>query len=357
MSSNCMYGPAHPGTAMAVRSKRGALLGWVCPDHYREHKKVLVDNGYHFWTPGELLARGEGGRAFAQGDNADMPPGAEWEGETNGGKGHEGRVSASVDTSGTEEQQFVEHEHPGGDKARLGTPSERDADRDAGRQPHGSTQAGRLADSGRQLASGDAGAETKELETVSSREAPGQRGLPSAATRSQAVALPDWPTWAQGAGHLTLTTEQRAILQDPFRDGEITIRYDGVVYAPWRRYWSRMIEAFAPAVPAVIPIDNPRFQGSEIVVGVVMVCGGTFIGKAWGSHRLEGDNDKMSVGDRIESAISDAVAKIGKRLNMGEDLWDDNYRAYWKSQHAESYTKGNRTYWRRRPVASMEEHE
>lgn len=154
-----------------------------------------------------------------------------------------------------------------------------------------------------------------------------------------------------------MTEAQRDILQKPFADEEITIRYDGVVYAPWRRYWSRMIEAFAPAVPAVIPVDSPRFQGTEIVVGVVMVVSGTYIGKAWGSHRLEGENDRMSVGDRIESAISDAIAKIGKRLNMGEDLWDDSFRDYWKSQYAEEYRKGNRAYWRRRPVAKMEEHE
>lgn len=118
-----------------------------------------------------------------------------------------------------------------------------------------------------------------------------------------------------------------------------------------------MVDAFAPFVPSVIPIDSPRFQGSEIVVGVVMVCEGKFIGKAWGSHRLEGENDRMSVGDRVESAISDAIAKIGKRLNMGEELWDDSFRDYWKSQYAESYERKGRTYWRRRPVAKVEEHE
>lgn len=154
-----------------------------------------------------------------------------------------------------------------------------------------------------------------------------------------------------------LSGTQRNILCKPFDDDEITIKYDGVVYAPWRRYWTRMVEAFAPAVPSIIPIDNPRFQGAEIVVGVVMVVEGKFIGKAWGSHRLEGENDRMTVGDRIESAISDAIAKIGKRLNMGEDLWDDSYRDYWKSQYAETYIKNNRTYWRRRPVRKVEEHE
>lgn len=163
--------------------------------------------------------------------------------------------------------------------------------------------------------------------------------------------------WTHGAGYLQLTEEQREILQQPFADSEITIRYDGVVYAPWRRYWTRMVRAFAPFVPSVVPVDSPRFQGTEIVVGVVMVVSGTFIGKAWGSHRLEGENDRMSVGDRIESAISDAISKIGKRLNMGEDLWDDTFRDYWKSQYAESYQNRGRTYWRRRPVEKMEEHE
>lgn len=164
----------------------------------------------------------------------------------------------------------------------------------------------------------------------------------------------EWPGWTQGAGFLQLTEDQRAILQQPFPDTEITIRYDGVVYAPWRKYWSRMVRAFAPLVPSVIPVDSPRFEGSEIVVGVVVVVGGTFVGKAWGSHRLEGDNDKMSVGDRIESAISDAISKIGKRLDMGESLWNDQYRDWWKSQYAESYKSAKgRLYWRRKPVVTM----
>lgn len=118
-----------------------------------------------------------------------------------------------------------------------------------------------------------------------------------------------------------------------------------------------MVKAFHPYVPSIIPIDNPRFQGQEIIVGVVMVVGGKFIGKAWGSHRLEGQNDRMAVGDRIESAISDAISKIGKRLDMGELLWDDNFRDYWKSQYAESYTNRGRTSWRRKVSAPVEEHE
>lgn len=114
-----------------------------------------------------------------------------------------------------------------------------------------------------------------------------------------------------------------------------------------------MVQAFEPQVPSVIPIDSPRFQGQEIIVGVVMVVGGKFIGKAWGSHRLEGNNDKMTMGDRVESAISDAISKIGKRLDMGEALWDESFRDYWKAQYAESYTNRGRTYWRRKAVVTV----
>lgn len=118
-----------------------------------------------------------------------------------------------------------------------------------------------------------------------------------------------------------------------------------------------MVKAFHPAVPSIIPIDNPRFQGQEIIVGVVMAIQGKFIGKAWGSHRLEGQNDRMAVGDRIESAISDAISKIGKRLDMGEQLWDDQFRDWWKSQYAESYQSRGRTYWKRRPVTPAKQPE
>lgn len=143
------------------------------------------------------------------------------------------------------------------------------------------------------------------------------------------------------------------MLQRPFDENDITIRYDGVVYVPWRRYWKRIVQAFEPLIPSIVPVGDPKVLGQEIVVGVVMVVGGKFIGKAWGSHRLEGQNDRMAYGDRIESAISDAVSKIGKRLDMGEELWDETFRDYWKSQFAEEVTIRGRKQWRRKAVVTV----
>lgn len=335
MNSNCMHGAAHPGEYRAVRNKRGATLGWVCELHYQKHHKVLEDNGYHFRTADELMARGE----------------------QHGGRLETGTAPASMDTLSPTEQQQPEYEYPGWDQETAQPPSELSARRNVDGRPLRGVQNGR--DSHREPESSfiSAPPAQKELETLPSRETASSRGLPTRTTEATAVVTPEWPAWTEGAGHLTLTADQQATLMRPFRDEEITIRYDGVVYAPWRRYWSRMIDAFSPHLPSILPVDNPRFHGTEIVVGVVMVVEGKFIGKAWGSHRLEGENDRMSVGDRIESAISDAIAKIGKRLNMGEELWDDSFRDYWKSQYAESYQKGNRTYWKRRPFEPVEEHE
>lgn len=330
---NCMYGPPHVGQHVACRNKAGRTVGWLCALHYKNHEKALLGNGYHFRTIEELRARGE----LDEHDRAAGPT-------------EEGMVLQPEP-----EPQQSGDDDSGGDSPTTELARERPAGSDNGGGQYGGQTDQSAGGSRGTVARRQICPPQKELETATQG---GGNSLPGVQDRTgiaPAVTTPDWPAWTQGAGHLSLTAVQRQTLQSPFDDNDITIRYDGVVYVPWRKYWSRMCLAFEPLVPSVVPIDNPRFQGTEIIVGVVMVCGGQFIGKAWGSHRLEGDNDKMAVGDRIESAISDAIAKIGKRLNMAEDLWDDQFRDWWKSQYAESYKnhKG-RINWRRKPVVAVD---
>ena len=333
--SNCMYGAAHFGDYAALRSKVGRTLGWLCAPHFREYEKDLLKRGYHFRTLDELRARGE-----------------LYEEDTTRQSRSEGLVHEPEP-----QQQQLNSDDTGWDQEEVQLAHERAAGGNFGWGSHGSA-AGRPAESTGNAASHGQIQEAKEImETRPTGAGTESGGLPDRTPGTPTRGELDWPAWTEGAGYLSLTQEQREILQRPFGDNDVTIRYDGVVYAPWRKYWSRMIKAFAPFVPSIIPVGNPQMMGQEIVVGAVMTCQGRFIGKAWGSHRLEGQNDRMAYGDRIESAISDAISKIGKRLNMGEQLWDDAYRDYWKSLYAESYTSKGRIYWRRKAVVAVEEHE
>lgn len=330
--SSCMYGAAHVGDAVAVRSKVGRTVGWLCVQHFELHERELLNNGYHFRTTQEMIARGE----------------------LDGGESTPRTGGTDVAEIPAPEQQQLGSDGASGDSEAIKLAHGGSLRCDARGGSHGSTTTRLVESPNRGNAGWQAGPAQKELETraagTPARDARVENGERPPTGRGEL----DWPAWTDGAGHLTLTEQQREILQSPFADSDITIRYDGVVYVPWRKYWSRMYQAFAPYVPSVIPIDNPKVQGQEIIVGVVMVCAGQFIGKAWGSHRLEGQNDRMAYGDRIESAISDAIAKIGKRLNMGEDLWDEEFRAYWVSQYAEQYTNRGRTSWRRKPLLPAE---
>jgi hypothetical protein len=327
VNSNCMYGEAHAGAEIAVRNKTGRTIGWLCAHHYKQHDKTLTANGYHFRTREELQARGE----------------------PNGGEGQATGATESVDETSTPQSQQPRNHDTSGHTPAVESPHERPFHRDAREGPLYGAPARRDQSSGGDTAHTQVRSSPQELEARAAGAGDSDGAVQGGTARTPYQLKSEWPEWTQGAGYLTLTPEQRDILQAPFRDEDITIRYDGVVYVPWRKYWSRMVKAFAPLVPSVIPVDSPRFQGSEIVVGVVIVVGGQFVGKAWGSHRLEGANDKMSVGDRIESAISDAIAKIGKRLDMGEQLWDEQFRAYWQSTYAEQYVNRGRSSWRRKP--------
>ena len=332
--NTCMYGKPHTADVVAVRGSVGNTVGWLCAAHYKQHEHALLQSGYHFRTRQELAVRGE-----LTDDEQQTAPA--W---------------ADVAALPVAESQFSPPDdsrpYPAGPELEPATA----VYRDPGRRSYGGATVGPAA-SERRLVTAPKDHQAQEIvETSPDGTAATGGGLQNRRPDAGGGLDPQWPTWAAGAGHVQLTAAQRAILQEPFQDHEISIRYDGVVYAGWRRYWSRMVRAFAPSVPAVVPVDSPREHRGEVIIGVVMLVDGKFIGKAWGSHRLQGQNDRMSFGDRIESAISDAIAKIGKRLDMGEALWDEQFRAYWMSLYAYEEGEGHRKTWKRRAV-HIEEHE
>lgn len=322
----CMYGTPHAGDAFVVRNKLGKTISGLCSSHYEHHYTDLLKRGFYCHSAEEMQARGE--------EHCH----------------HDGREDAGTNLA-EESGQPREHDYvddPGLGETQFGAPQLQPVlagalPRTPGDLARGNDQADRASAPGPNYQLAKAGVADGQLDL----RAPG-RGA-SAGGRGRAGPDPrDAFAWWHGAGQLTLTPEQRDILEAPFDDAEVTIRYDGVVYAPWRRYWARMVRAFAPFVPAILPLGDPKTVGDSITVDVVMVCNGMFIGRAWGSHRSEGENTKMAQGDRIEAAISDGLSKIGKRLNMGEALWTEEYRDYWKSQYAECYETKRGPRWRRK---------
>jgi hypothetical protein len=98
--------------------------------------------------------------------------------------------------------------------------------------------------------------------------------------------------------------------------------YNGEHYIPWINYWVRLLKAFAPSVPQLVPLGEPQIHGDTVSVHYVMLVNGCFLGEATGEMSKKGGNKAVTFARCVEGCVSDAITRIGKRLGMGLELWD-----------------------------------
>ena len=128
--------------------------------------------------------------------------------------------------------------------------------------------------------------------------------------------------WWQGAGELTLEDWQRDLLWSSFDSRLFEQRFDGLWYLPWVHTWRRMLQAFAPNVPALIPIGEPKLVEETVCVHYAMLVNGQFVGEAVGECSRKGNNKRLTWPSALEACVSDAITRIGKRLGMNLELWE-----------------------------------
>lgn len=331
---SCMYGESHAGDAYVVRSKVGRTVGVLCQSHWLANHKALQDRGYHLHTLEEMAARGE------LADERERPQSAS-----------EGVVSERPEESG----QPPDYDS-GGDTQTVELAPERPVRGDPGRRPHGST-ADQLITSGRSpLAGGQVQAEEKALVSAPARARTEGGGLPDRAGGTPAIIEPAPVDVWQRAGSLTLTEEQRLILQPPFAEDLVQVRWDGVVYVPWVFYWDRLLRAFSPYVPALIPLGKPYPVENTLCRDYVMVVNGLYVRDATGECIRAGGNQKLTYASAVEACRSDAITKCGKSLGMGAQLFDPTWRDYYLATYGEEYRDDQgRKRWRKKH--QIEEHD
>jgi hypothetical protein len=160
--------------------------------------------------------------------------------------------------------------------------------------------------------------------------------LPDGTGALQPRQAPEVPqlAWWQGAGELQLSPEQQKILWQEVDAEAVQIRPDGIVYLPWAKVWRVILTAFAPHVPALVWLGNPKPEDGSICLHIVMTVGGQFVGEAVGACPWVKSNPNMNWASCVEGAVSDAVVKISKRLGMFQELWSVPWVNAWRAEHA-----------------------
>lgn len=344
IKNQCMYGSKHEGDAWVVRNKVGKTIGYLCAKHKKETWDATTHTGFHLHTFEEMGARGDHeSKEEAATDARDSSY----------------ITTADIDDTGyvTDEPDPFDH-RPGAEASpnnrpnpTRGTPYYLEPDSAVDRanpasvdSPAGSLTPGHLRGS---TASDNGGArdngsqegqhvgndrpEHSRLDnppTVYTQATPptspattgrGQGDGGYAVAKARFAAPIEW--W-QGAGELVLEDHQRDTLWMPFPDDLFECRYDGTWYLPWIHVWQRLLIAFAPSVPQLLPIGEPRIDGLTVSVHYCLLVNGCFIGEAVGSMSKDPKNTKIDYADCVEGCVSDAITRIGKRLGVNAALWN-----------------------------------
>lgn len=300
MISNCMYGAPHPGDAVLVRNKVGKSVGALCPTHYKKHQKALAEKGYHFRTYAEMAAR-EGKELIDDGretteQDMDSQSDSTW------GDIH-------IDDSGPSQESpgaaYVESPHyrsvRGQDSLDPVAPDP--GERAIATRPSSPSTTADLA-----------------------QRLPEARAATRGATAEGSGGLVIQPVpalaWWQGAGELSLSDYQREILWQPFDPAKYECRFDGLYYLPWVYVWQRLLEAFKPDVPQMVPLSEPKIVDDTVTIHYTMLVHGQYVGEAWGEMSKKGDNKKVTYAMCAEGCCSDAITRIAKRLGVNLELWE-----------------------------------
>ena len=151
------------------------------------------------------------------------------------------------------------------------------------------------------------------------------------------------------AGTIALDDNQRKILYAPVKEEDVEIRPDGLVYLPWMEYVERLKGAFGLSW-AIIPQGLPKMSGNYMYWPFWLVIQGKIAGFAIGEQQYIPSNKRMTYGDAVEGAKSNALMRLCKGIGISLELWKPSFVREWKAKHAEEVMdeKSNDMIWRKK---------
>lgn len=140
----------------------------------------------------------------------------------------------------------------------------------------------------------------------------------------------------KGASQLKLKADESKKLREDFPDNEIEIRpHDGIIYIGHMALRERLWSVFGPG--AVAEICRERFMrndANEIAVDLVLMIRGHFVAEAVGTAKYFPNNPKMTFGDVVESAWSEALRRCCKKFGVGTQVWRPQFIRDWLANNA-----------------------
>lgn len=143
-------------------------------------------------------------------------------------------------------------------------------------------------------------------------------------------------------GTMKLSREQIDALRRPVEESEIEWRpaaIDGppiIPYLSHNGYRDRLDAAFGLGGWGMVPVGMPVEKNSAIYTPYALVIDGVPRVYAWGEQQL----NKMTFGDGLEGAKSNAITRCGKELGIARELWNRAHVANLLSRKRGSEPRG-----------------
>lgn len=159
-----------------------------------------------------------------------------------------------------------------------------------------------------------------------------------------ATMLPSDPIMiANFIGTLKLTEQQIAALRRPVADSEVEWKpavKDGppvIPYLSHNGYRDRLDAAFGLGGWGMVPVGMPKEKGTSIFAPYALCVDGVPRVYAWGEQELH----KMTYGDGLEGAKSNAIVRCGKELGIARELWNRAYVDALKARKGQVVANGS----------------
>ncbi len=140
----------------------------------------------------------------------------------------------------------------------------------------------------------------------------------------------------QSASNLKLKDGESKKLREDFPDTAIEIRpHDGIIYISHMTLRERLWEVFGCGHVAEICRERfMRSDANEIAVDLVLMIRGAFVAEGVGSAKYFPNNPKMTFGDVVESAWSEAIRRCCKKFGVGTQVWRPDFVRRWIADNA-----------------------
>lgn len=148
------------------------------------------------------------------------------------------------------------------------------------------------------------------------------------------IALPDEQKF-QGASSLDLPKKIEAALRAPFTDAEYDVLPSGECYVSHVYVRRRLNEILGMGQWSFVPAGPPTAQDERIIVReYYFYVRQHFVRAVFGEAAYEKSNRRMSWGDALEAAYSNAITRGAKDLNVASECWDRRWTSAWLKKWA-----------------------